>query len=185
MRLVIFFLLLLIWGQPALAANFFPKPTIVKIGAPQKKWEEAYQYGFNGQMKVNEWAGLGNHMDYGDRGLDTRTGRWQTPDKLQAKYPGISPYAYCANSPIVFLDPDGNDVHVYLSAKPVGTTQIRLIQPSGDNGGAPKTVEVPLYQMTVTSDASKKVSTYFVTRDGPMLILLIKHGCLGTTMSTM
>jgi len=69
-----------------------------------------YRYGFNGQMKDNEYAGLGNHVDFGERGLDTRTGRWPTPDKLAQKYPGVSPYAFALNSPIQAKDPDGRVV---------------------------------------------------------------------------
>jgi RHS repeat-associated protein len=70
---------------------------------------ESYRYGFNGQMKDNEWAGLGNHVDFGARGLDTRTGRWQSVDELFKKYPGISPYAFCLNNPNIYADKDGRD----------------------------------------------------------------------------
>ena len=34
--------------------------------------------------------------------------RWLTLDPLANKYYGISPYAFCANTPINFVDPDGN-----------------------------------------------------------------------------
>ena len=70
--------------------------------------KDGYKYGYNGQLKDNEWAGLGNHLDFGERGVDTRTGRWITVDKLGSKYPGVSPYAFVRNSPIVKYDPDGN-----------------------------------------------------------------------------
>ena len=32
---------------------------------------------------------------------------WYGVDPLQEKYPGISTYAYCANNPIIYIDPDG------------------------------------------------------------------------------
>jgi hypothetical protein len=108
MRLVKIFLLLLIWGQPALANNFFPKPTIVKIHAPLKKWEEAYQYGFNGQMKTNEWAGVGNHTTALFWEYDTRTGRRLNIDPEYKKFPWLSPYATNNDNPIRYNDPKGD-----------------------------------------------------------------------------
>ena len=34
-------------------------------------------------------------------------GRFLRPDPMQGEYPGISPYAYAANNPLKFVDPDG------------------------------------------------------------------------------
>jgi RHS repeat-associated protein len=143
MRLVNFFLLLLIWGQPALAANFFPKPTIVKIGAPQKKWEEAYQYGFNGQMKVNEWAGLGNHYVYKHREQDPRTGRFISVDPLGSKYPWYSSYQFAGNTPIRAGDLEGLEPSFDIHSRQMETgylkgtvTKDQLMQFYGDNAKA-------------------------------------------------
>ena len=38
---------------------------------------------------------------------DPDLSRWTTPDPLADQYPGISPYAYCNNNPVNFVDPDG------------------------------------------------------------------------------
>ncbi len=39
--------------------------------------------------------------------------RFVTVDPLAEKYPWISPYAFCANNPVRFIDPDGMDVYRY------------------------------------------------------------------------
>jgi len=35
--------------------------------------------------------------------------RWLTPDPLAEKHPEISPYVFCANNPVRYVDPDGRD----------------------------------------------------------------------------
>lgn len=73
-----------------------------------------YRYGFNGMELDNETSVEGGHYDFGARIYDSRTGRWLACDKKQGKYPGYSPYNYCANNPLLFVDPDGNELHVSM-----------------------------------------------------------------------
>lgn len=48
---------------------------------------------------------------YSEANLDpTVISRWYSLDPLAAKYPAISPYAFCANSPIYFVDTDGQQI---------------------------------------------------------------------------
>ncbi len=70
--------------------------------------EDEYEYGFNGQMKVNEMAGMGNwytalHWEYG-----TREARRKNKDEWHND-PSISPYAVMDDNPIWKKDPDGDD----------------------------------------------------------------------------
>jgi RHS repeat-associated protein len=44
-----------------------------------------------------------------------------TPDPHAKKYPWISPYAWCANNPLRFIDRDGRDV------KPIGDEALKMI----------------------------------------------------------
>lgn len=37
---------------------------------------------------------------------DPDLARWTTPDPLAEKYPGISPYVYCNDNPVNYVDPD-------------------------------------------------------------------------------
>ncbi|MYH17778.1 MAG: RHS repeat-associated core domain-containing protein [Gemmatimonadetes bacterium] len=42
-----------------------------------------------------------------DRNYAYNIGRFLRPDPMQDEYPGISPYAYAANNPLKYVDPDG------------------------------------------------------------------------------
>ena len=48
-----------------------------------------------------------NYIDYGARFYNPVTLRWTTQDPLAEKYQRYSPYNYCVNSPINFVDPNG------------------------------------------------------------------------------
>ena len=46
-------------------------------------------------------------LDFGARFYDPSTAIFLQQDPLAEKYYNISPYAYCANNPVNFVDPDG------------------------------------------------------------------------------
>ncbi|HXS36372.1 MAG TPA: hypothetical protein VN721_06700 [Flavipsychrobacter sp.] len=78
--------------------------------------KDSYRYGFNGKLKDNEYAGIGNSLDFGDRGLDTRIGRFRTPDPLTKKFPYYSPYLFAGDKPTVMIDVAGQSEHHYSVA---------------------------------------------------------------------
>lgn len=49
----------------------------------------------------------------GEKQLSDTENAWTTPDPLAEKYYSISPYAYCANNPIRYVDPDGRTIEIY------------------------------------------------------------------------
>lgn len=52
------------------------------------------------------------YLDYGARLYNPITNRWLSVDPLADKYCPISPYAYCANNPILFVDINGKSISV-------------------------------------------------------------------------
>ena len=48
--------------------------------------------------------------DYGARQYDPILARWDRVDPVCKKYYSISPYAYCANNPVKYLDIDGREI---------------------------------------------------------------------------
>lgn len=65
-------------------------------------------YKYNGK-ELDSKAGL-NWYDYSARHYDTALGRWLNIDPLSNNHYGVSPYSYCLNNPMKYIDPDGKDV---------------------------------------------------------------------------
>ena len=62
-------------------------------------------YKYNGK-ELDRKDGL-DWYDYGARYYDAALGRWHVVDPMSEKYYGVSPYLYCANNPILLVDPNG------------------------------------------------------------------------------
>ena len=62
-------------------------------------------YKYNGK-ELDTKNGL-NWYDYGARQYDAALGCWHMVDPMAEKYYSISPYTYCFNNPMKFIDPDG------------------------------------------------------------------------------
>ena len=85
------------------------------VGRSRSANSEGSEFGFNGKRKDNEISGEGNSYDFGARLYNPRLGRWNSIDALASKYPGMSPYNFVANNPIIFVDPDGKDIIIVTS----------------------------------------------------------------------
>ena len=70
------------------------------------------RFKYNG--KELQTTGALGYLDYGVRMYDPKVGRWFGMDPLSEKYYSQSSYNYCGNSPVLFIDPNGEDVYMYF-----------------------------------------------------------------------
>ena len=92
---------------------------IISLNRPQNP--RFYPIVFTGKERDEE-TGYGY---FGARYMDHElTTMWLSVDPMADKYPGISPYAYCAWNPVKLVDPDGNDWYEYTDKK-TKKTEIR------------------------------------------------------------
>ena len=62
--------------------------------------------GFTGQEDQSPDFTIG-YIDFGARQYNPTLSRWLVPDPMGEKYYDVSPYAYCNNDPVRFVDPTG------------------------------------------------------------------------------
>jgi RHS repeat-associated protein len=63
-------------------------------------------YTFSGKEKDVETG----YSYFGARYYDSGLSIWLSVDPMSDKYPNLTPYNYCANNPVILVDPDGREV---------------------------------------------------------------------------
>jgi len=71
------------------------------------------RYLYNGKEAQKEMNG--KWYDYGARMYDPSLGRWHCIDPQAERYSSMSPYNYVANNPMLFIDPNGEEVWIYYT----------------------------------------------------------------------
>src|ERR1035437_2122789 len=64
--------------------------------------------------KIVRFINRDSIQDQGMNELDMTT-RFLTVDPMAEKYFQLSPYAYCANNPLLFVDPNGEEIWIYYN----------------------------------------------------------------------
>jgi RHS repeat-associated protein len=71
------------------------------------------RYLYNGkELQEDNFGGVSlEWYDYGARFYDPQIGRWHVMDPKGEQYYSNSPYHFCANNPLIFVDPDGQSYY--------------------------------------------------------------------------
>ncbi len=145
-----------------------------------------FRFGFNGKEKQGEFSG--DDYDFGARIYHGRSGRWFSVDPLEKKYPQLSPFSFCSNNPIFYIDPDGKEIYIHGSdatkaiAELQKKTSLQLLH-DAETGkltamGSPST-DLDYELLKAIADKGIKVNLYtskensFKSRDGSTVPLLI------------
>lgn len=74
--------------------------------------DKRYRFGgkeITGTVSNATSTGADKYLDFGARLYNPRTAIWLSQDPMAEKYYPMSPYEYCFNNPVAFIDPDGKD----------------------------------------------------------------------------
>ena len=88
----------------------------------QRATDYASRYTFSGKERDVE-TGYGY---FGARYYNSDLSIWLSVDPMSDKYPGVSPYVYCANNPVRLIDPDGREVYIRGEAAKDFFHQVRI-----------------------------------------------------------
>jgi RHS repeat-associated protein len=100
------------WTTVSSTSDYYP----FGLDMEGRSWRDttalATRYGVNGKEKDSKGElSRSTTYDFGARIYNPALGKWLSTDPLTAKYVSVSPYAFVANSPIIYIDPDGQRIY--------------------------------------------------------------------------
>ena len=90
-----------LYAAEPVVAPVAPATSVVSTSSPNR-WR------FSGKEDQSFLGASIPLLDFGARMYNPAIARWTASDPMSEKYYGISPYVYCANNPILFMDIAGN-----------------------------------------------------------------------------
>ena len=78
--------------------------------------EQPYKFGGKEFIETHGY----DSYDFHARGMYPAIMRFTTMDPMAEKYYLVSPYVYCANNPIKYVDPDGREPRIYVEKQAFG-----------------------------------------------------------------
>jgi len=92
---------------------------------------------------------------------------WLSIDPLSDKYPSLSPYNYCANNPIMYVDPDGREIFYSQDGTRLGqvgnNTDLRVVNTTMTNAQALTHIQAGTESLQTLMGSSVAFSDYFTT----------------------
>ena len=150
--------------------HYFPFGLLNKALSSDEQKGFNQRYGFNGKEfeKGLDWR----VNDFGARMYDPVLGRWGSVDPKAAKFAFQSPFVYCNNNPIYYIDPDGREGIAYIdhtnktvNVKAVYFTEVGKYGFSADNykqlQGINNTLNSQGYSITDKANALSGYSVKF------------------------
>ena len=83
------------WGEP-----------LVDLRSSSSSYDTRYT--FSGKERDEETG----YSYFGARYYNSALSIWLSVDPMSDKYPGVSPYAYCANNPVKLVDPNVREIYI-------------------------------------------------------------------------
>ena len=92
------------------ATSYYPFGLTMKVIGKEGSDGLKNKFKYNGKEEQRKEFSDGSGLemyDYGARLQDPQLGRWWTVDPKASQMPAWSPYSFCFNNPLIFVDPDG------------------------------------------------------------------------------
>ena len=167
-------------GQVLEENHYYPFGLTISPSDISNMPEQPFKY--NGK-ELEKSFGLETY-EYGARQYDPQIGRWKGLDPLADKYLPISPFAYVANNPIQFIDPDGKFIFKYTDAdlKRFGLTRQDMVRFETVVNNAYKVLEnnpqAMLALMNSTGLTREQILNDFKPNQGPGILIENVRGAL-------
>jgi len=96
-------------GPVVARSDYYPFGMLIEGLSHATASDGPNKYLYNGkELQDDKFGGVALEMyDYGARMYDPQLGRWHVPDALADDAPNLTPYRYCFNNPVNYIDPTG------------------------------------------------------------------------------